>query len=753
MRIQLTQSQRATALLIDVGVLLVVSLIAFGSIIPPIGDKGFWFYTALLGILVGTKLVTPFYVKPVDAVAYAVPAFIALMLSNSWSQWATNAQVAYVVAVAMSVFVGAGAFLALLLHGWQKPKLQALSNRIRMMVDGASAPAVLYCPIMIFAMFAYHYDAPNELVAVAIAMLLTTTFSVGGIVITTLVRVRLVWVNGPAAAEFGVVVAYQKPGIYLLRSESLDERHLPMPILVNDELTGPRCAYAVDTIGRENGHLCRAIELSSSPQNEITQFARGVPPGSSIQLSDETVQAASSEIRDAVEGARSIVGLVAPETTVSRLYIEITGGEGIEVGRLVSVMVGNVKVLYQIVAGATREEAVHQKNTYGFIRAQAQQVGVWQGRKFTQCRWLPEMHTPVRLEEQVEYAMEVQTIGRFPKTNYTAEIGDINQLVTHNTAILGILGVGKSMLAIELVERMLAEGIKVICLDLTNQYAIELSDYYCEEREVESLQAIREACERDQDASNDNPERGGSLPHLKEAIRSDLEQFVSEESNQLLKIYNPSEFVATRQETEPRSYQQDGRWQRSAGLYSVTPVQATQIISETALNCLSGAMSDRAKVCLVYEEAHALVPEWNSVVVEGDKRATSGTARAILQGRKYGLGCLLITQRTANVTKSILNQCNSIFAMRTFDETGKEFLSNYLGHDYANELSSLPERHAVFFGKASNCENPVLIALNDRADFLSTFRGANPPPEKSEMCRERGHEDEPAHDGGDDLPF
>src|SRR5690606_25431350 len=105
--------------------------------------------------------------------------------------------------------------------------------------------------------------------------------------------------------------------------------------------------------------------------------------------------------------------------------------------------------------------------------------------------------------------------------------------------------------------------------------------------------------------------------------------------------------------------------------------------------------------------------------------ATALTSRAILQGRKFGMGCLLITQRTANVTKTILNQCNTIFAMRTFDDTGKEFLSNYIGNDYAASLASLQPRHAVFYGKASSCENPVLIKLNDREEFLRIFRTTN----------------------------
>lgn len=88
-------------------------------------------------------------------------------------------------------------------------------------------------------------------------------------------------------------------------------------------------------------------------------------------------------------------------------------------------------------------------------------------------------------------------------------------------------------------------------------------------------------------------------------------------------------------------------------------------------------MTDVARCCIVLEEAHSLVPEFNAIVNDGDKAATNGTAKAILQGRKFGFGCLLITQRTANVTKSILNQCNSVFALQMFDATGMEFLRNY----------------------------------------------------------------------------
>jgi len=61
-----------------------------------------------------------------------------------------------------------------------------------------------------------------------------------------------------------------------------------------------------------------------------------------------------------------------------------------------------------------------------------------------------------------------------------------------------------------------------------------------------------------------------------------------------------------------------------------------------------------------------------------------------------------------------------------FSQAGKEFLSNYISLKYSSKLSTLQERQAVVFGRASSCENPVLIRLNDQADFLRVFRNQQP---------------------------
>ena len=117
--------------------------------------------------------------------------------------------------------------------------------------------------------------------------------------------------------------------------------------------------------------------------------------------------------------------------------------------------------------------------------------------------------------------------------------------------------------------------------------------------------------------------------------------------NARLRIYNPTVFEVWRQDSKLFSGQ--------ATMAQLTPTELTRIITEVALELCSATITDQAKLCIVYEEAHSLIPEWNAAASEGDKAATNGTAKAILQGRKYGLGCLAITQRTANVTKTILN--------------------------------------------------------------------------------------------------
>ena len=107
------------------------------------------------------------------------------------------------------------------------------------------------------------------------------------------------------------------------------------------------------------------------------------------------------------------------------------------------------------------------------------------------------------------------------------------------------------------------------------------------------------------------------------------------------------------------------------------------------------------------------MPEWNFLGVD-DKRSSSvvnSIAQIALQGRKYGVGFIVIAQRTANVSKTVLTQCNSVVAFQQFDKTSAEFLGNYMSTDYVASLTRLKPRHAIAVGKAFSSGTPMIFAV------------------------------------------
>lgn len=745
------QKWRAFFLLLYLALLFGISKYAFGEWFPPAsGGKAVWFYTGLASLLLGNHLVTPYFSKPVDAISYAVAAAAALLGAEELAKWGQTETSAYYFVMAYCLLVLIVSFTAIFARNSEYGWATKISQTAAILASTFGNHRAIFGLTMLVAAYLFHRDSVSQTYLISLVCVVGVVARPDELLSGLVGHLRKIWSGVFAPRSLGVVAAIQNPNVYLIRQA--EERSTPFGTAVAIKVPGKQAfpAIALDLVGRDEANLLRCIEVGAFDSTRTSSIASHYPTmreDTAVLIPPES-PLASSLVSVLATCKSRLVGLVAPDTSNERLYFEVVTTQELEQGLLVQVNVQGSTVIYQILDGLTKEEIVYQKNTLGIVRAQAKKIGIWnrEAVKFTPSKWLPFLNEPVLLADESNQASDENAIGHFPGGAYPVQVANINHLVTHNTAILGILGVGKSMLAIELVERMMAQGIKVICLDLTDQYANELASYYDKAAESAKLSAILAKVDAASATVEDNPERGGSIPVLEQELCADLKDFAQPGNTSLLKIYNPARLTATKQTVEPKSYQQGGQWKRGAPLWSVTPVEVTRIVTQAVLSIVQEmGMSDSARICLVYEEAHSLVPEWNSVAFDGDKTATAGTARAILQGRKYGMGCVLITQRTANVTKTILNQCNTIFAMRTFDDTGKDFLSNYVGRDYADILSSLPERYAVFFGRASSCENPVLIQLNDRNAFRKIFRAKFPPPVNAPAYA-------PTLDVADDVP-
>lgn len=100
---------------------------------------------------------------------------------------------------------------------------------------------------------------------------------------------------------------------------------------------------------------------------------------------------------------------------------------------------------------------------------------------------------------------------------------------------------------------------------------------------------------------------------------------------------------------------------------------------------------------VVLDEAHAYLKA-------GEDSISSRTVQAIAkEGRKYGVGMLLVTQRPSELDETVLSQCGSIIALRMTNSRDKGHVSSAMQdelREMADVLASLRTGEAIVSGEA-----------------------------------------------------
>jgi uncharacterized protein len=114
-------------------------------------------------------------------------------------------------------------------------------------------------------------------------------------------------------------------------------------------------------------------------------------------------------------------------------------------------------------------------------------------------------------------------------------------------------------------------------------------------------------------------------------------------------------------------------------------------------------------VLLVCEEAHRYVPNSG----EAQYVAAQGAIRRIAkEGRKYGIGLMLVSQRPSEVETTVLSQCNSWIVLRITNEADREHVKGILPDSMASltkMLSGLRRQEAIFVGQAAMLPSRIMI--------------------------------------------
>ena len=110
---------------------------------------------------------------------------------------------------------------------------------------------------------------------------------------------------------------------------------------------------------------------------------------------------------------------------------------------------------------------------------------------------------------------------------------------------------------------------------------------------------------------------------------------------------------------------------------------------------------ERDPILFICEEAHRYVPNRGDAQYEVAQSAIRRLAR---EGRKYGLGLMLVSQRPADIEGTVISQCNSWIVLRLSNSSDLEHVARFLPDSLAGMtkmLSSLPRQEALFVGEAA----------------------------------------------------
>jgi len=114
-------------------------------------------------------------------------------------------------------------------------------------------------------------------------------------------------------------------------------------------------------------------------------------------------------------------------------------------------------------------------------------------------------------------------------------------------------------------------------------------------------------------------------------------------------------------------------------------------------------------VLLVCEEAHRYVPNSGEAQYEAAQDAIRRIAK---EGRKYGLGLILVSQRPSEVEATVLSQCNSWIVLRITNDADREHVKSILPDSMSGltkMLSGLRRQEAIFVGQAAMLPSRIFI--------------------------------------------
>ena len=156
---------------------------------------------------------------------------------------------------------------------------------------------------------------------------------------------------------------------------------------------------------------------------------------------------------------------------------------------------------------------------------------------------------------------------------------------------------------------------------------------------------------------------------------------------------------------------------------SLVPTDIIHLVTAVIARMIFEAHQRQVKVngsvvpaVLVMEEAHTFIKRYRSDVEYSDTATVCCQAfeRIAREGRKFGLGLVVSSQRPSELSPAVLSQCNTFLLHRISNDRDQDYVQRLVPDNLRGllrELPSLPTQNAILLGWAT--EIPVLVKMND----------------------------------------
>lgn len=682
-------------------ILLVISVVLFvgihylftGSILPDTSTKNTWFYSGLFMLFFSILFIEPYYSSPKNVITNSIPLLLVYVsVKESFTNeglWITTISI-----IGLLLFTSIAAIAINSDNESPDSSRNKISTSLKNFAVFFGRGKIIYSFVFISVLMLYKTQILTE---VSDAYLFTMIILWGLVLIIDSQSLHNSFRGEKKKLQsnaIGEIFGVQSKKIFLVklfedRSKSIkrfDIVKFKYSMQDSDEYTIAGIVFDTYLLNQEK--WVKVLQLGTA-EKDLVNYSKNIVYKVTEQ---EEVQGLTKTLK-----VENFVGVVIEKSTIGIIKFEYSKKmDDIQEGDLLELIIGKRRLFYQVISGSTEYEKLESKNETGFIEGEAIQLGEWQNDllSFQKFGWVPAINTPIFKADTSDIQVQEYTypnfkLGNIPNTQLPSVI-NLHEAVSHHLALLGVTGSGKSFLARELI-KSLTTDTNVICIDFTGEYKKNLEVLNPTELiKVGGLDALeKQFAEKHTKALSKKPDEE---LELKKQIQSKLDLYVKqfiEDKNNL------------------------GLFELPALSNTSFILEFTQFFIESVFNYAKS--NEGSRICLVLEEAHTIVPETNFLGDLGDYGSTKALVNKMsqiaLQGRKYGVGLMVIAQRTANVSKTVLTQCNTIICFQAFDETSFTFLGNYIGKDLVQTLPSLKLYHAIVTGKAIRSNIPMIVNL------------------------------------------